>query len=147
MAKTEQRFNNVNAEEIPEVVTFNEVRDRLRAFREANKDFFDYLDALGEEYNSKLEVAEKAVRARVVSCGDFHLYQMGKKFNAELLYQSLGQVKFLEVGGVIATKTAYELDKTRFQSALAANQIPQELKEVAVRDDPKYHMPPKVNIP
>jgi hypothetical protein len=147
MAKTEQRFNNVNAEEIPEVGAFLEVRDRLRAFRDANKDFFEYLDALGEEYNSKLEVAEKVVRGRMVSCSDFHLYQLGKKFNAELLYQSLGQVKFLEVGGIVATKTSYELDKTRFQSALAANQIPAPLMEVAVKDDPKYHMPPKVNIP
>lgn len=147
MAKNETRFNDVPLDEVPEVAPFMEVRERLRAFREANKDFFEYLDALAEEYNSKLEVAEKAVRARRVSCGDFHLYQMGKKFDAELLYQSLGQVKFLEVGGIMSTRTIYELDKTRFQSALAANQIPPALKEVAVKDDPKFHMPPKVNIP
>ncbi len=147
MAKTEQRFNDTPETEIPEVLSFNEVRERLQAFHAANKDFFDYFDALGEEYNSKLEVAEKAVRGRMVSCGSFHLYQLGKKFNAEMLYQSLGQVKFLEVGGIIATKTTYDLDKTRFTSALAANQIPQELKEVAVKDDPKWHMPPKANIP
>lgn len=147
MAKTEQRFNDVPVGEIPEVVAYMEVRERLQAFRAANKDFFEYLDALGEEHNSKLEVAEKAVRARRVSCGNFHLYQMGKKFDAELLYQSLGQVKFLEVGGIVSTRTVYELDKTRFHSALAANQIPAELKEVAVKDDPKYHIPPKVIIP
>lgn len=147
MAKSEQKFNVVPTDQIPEVHEFLEVAERLKAFRSANQEFFNYLDALAEEYNSKLERAEKVVRSRRVSCGNFHLYQMSKKFDAEMLFQSLGQVKFLEVGGIVSTKTVYELDKTRFGSALAANQVPQPLVEVAVKDDPRYHMPLKVHIP
>jgi hypothetical protein len=147
MAKSETRFNDMPMDEIPEVQKFQEVRERLQSFRDMNKDFFEYLDALAEEYNTKLEVADKAVRARRASCGDFHLYQMQKKYDAEMLYQSLGQTKFLEVGGIMSTRTVYELDKNRFSSALAANQIPKPLQEVAVKEEPRYHTPPKVNIP
>jgi hypothetical protein len=147
MAKKEQRFNELPVEEIPEVEAFSDVQMRLQAFRSANKAFFEYLDALSEEYNQKLEAADKAVRSRRASCGDFHLYQLQKKFDPELIFQSMGQIKFLEVGGVINTRTFYELDKTRFASALAGNLIPKELVAVAVTDEPKYHTPKKALLP
>lgn len=146
MSAKETRINDKPISAVPEVAAFEEVKGRLKAFKEANTDFFEYLDAITEEYNSKLEVADKAVRACASSCGDFHLYQTQQKVDAEVLYQSLGQARFLEVGGTMTTRTFYAVDKIRFNSALKANQISEDVVAVAVKNEPRFHKPEKISL-
>ena len=146
MAK-DKRYQDTPVNTIPEVAAFEDVRQRLAAFKEANKAFFDYLDALSEEYNQKLEAADKAVRARGVSCGEFELYQYNTKYNPELLYQYLGRDRFLEVGGKIIQQTVYDVDKGLVDAAIASKTIPENIAGEVRKKEARYHKPDKAVLP
>lgn len=147
MAKKRKRDNAVPASEIPEVAAFEEVKQRLQAFRESNPDFFQFLEGLIEEYNDKLDAASKATKSKQVSCGDFDLYQWSTKFDAQVLYQALGHQKFLACGGKVNTVTQYEVDRTRMQSAIDAGVVPKDIADAAVSRSPRFHKPDKLVMP
>lgn len=137
----------VPVEAIPEVAAFQEVKNRFVAFKQANPQFFEFLESLAEEYNDKLEAAAKAVRDQGVRCGDFDLYQWQEKVNAEQLYQSMGYENFMAVGGKMSTVTVYEADKSRVKGFIASGKIPPEVAEVVFKREPRFHKPEKVNLP
>ncbi len=142
-----QKHNEVVPEEVPEVGRFESVKAKYEAFREANPEFFDYLGKLTEEYNTAREAAEKAVRQRGVSCGDFVLYQFATKFKPDELYSAMGHDKFLAVGGVVSTRTIYEVDKARVEAAIAAGDIPPNVADQVRIKEPRYKKPSKVELP
>jgi len=141
MSKTEQRHNETPIEEIAEVAAYQAVKARYDAFKAANPDFFNHLDALQEELNTKLQAADKVVRARSVSCGDFALYQFQVKYNAEELLQAVGRDKFLQVGGEMSTQTVYGVEKKRVDAAIASGAIPPEVAARVRVTTPRYHKP------
>lgn len=147
MAKQAKKHNEVTVEEIPEVSAFAEVKAKYEAFKTANPEFFDYLNALTEEYNTAWEAAEKAVKSRGVSCGDFVLYQFATKYKPDLLFQAMGHDRFLAVGGVVATKTVYDVDKTRVDSAIASGAIPPAVAAEVRVQEARYHKPDKLELP
>lgn len=142
----EKRHNDTPVNEIPEVAAFQEVKARYDAFREGNPEFFQYLDSFEEELNQKLQAAEKATRAKKISCGDFHLYQFQMKYNAEELLQAVGRDKFLQVGGTMTTQTVYGVDKARVDASIASNDIPAETAERVRTQQPRYHKPTKLVV-
>lgn len=147
MAKQPKKFNEIPVEEIPEVVRFAEVQARYEAFKAANPEFFDYLNAVTEEYNAAWEDAEKAVKSRQASCGDFILYQFATKYKPDILFQALGHDRFLAAGGVVQTKTVYEVDKTRVDSSIASGVIPPAVAEQVRVQEARYHKPNKLELP
>lgn len=144
MAKT--RINEVPSDALPEVAAYQEVKDRYRAFKAANPAFFEYLDKLQEELNQKLQAADKAVRARQVSCGEFELYQWQTTYNAEELLQAMGRDKFLQVGGTMTTQTVYGVDKARVDAAIAAQDIPPTVAERVRIRHPRFHKPDALGV-
>lgn len=148
MAKNKKtRHNDTPVETIPEVAAFQAVKARYEAFRQANPQFFDYLNVLQEEFNQTLEAAEKTVRARKVSCGDFELYQFSTTYKPEELLQAVGRERFLELGGKITTQTIYDIDKGRVDVAIERGDIPAEAAERVRVKSPKYHKPTKLVLP
>lgn len=141
MGKKEKRLNDVPVESIPEVAAYQDAKARYDAFRAANPEFFQYLDALQEELNQKLQAADKTVRARNVSCGDFELYQFQTKYNAEELLQALGRDRFLQVGGTMTTQTVYGVESARVDAAIACGDIPAEVAERVRIKSPRFHKP------
>jgi len=144
--KKEQRYNDKAVEEVPEVAAYQEVKTRYDAFRAANPEFFNFLDALEEELNTKLEDAEKATRAQNISCGDFQLYQFQMKYKAEELLQAVGRDKFLQVGGTVTTQTVYSVNKARVDAAIANGSIPADTAERIRVQAPRFHKPSKLVI-
>ena len=144
---SDKRFNDVPVETVAEVAAFEEVKARLRAFRESNPAFFKYLEPLIEEYNTKQEAAEKVVRAKQVSCGDFHQYQRYVQYDTKALRDALGRDAFLAVGGSETTVTKYDIDKTRFEVAAKSGQVPQNVLQQATKVTTRYHMPEKIKLP
>lgn len=140
-------LNPKPVEEIPEVAAFEEVKQRLQAVRDANVDFFSQLDELSEEYNDKLSAAVRATKAQGVSSGSIILYQYGTRYDAEVLYQSLGHQGFLNVGGKVSQVAEYTIDKPRFESAHKSGQITDEIYERVVTKQPRFKKPGEVNIP
>lgn len=146
MAK-EKRFNETPVAEIPEVSSFERLQEEYQAFRKANPEFFKYLEALAERYNSALEAADKAVRARQISCGDFALYQIATKYNADILFQGMGHDRALAVGGIASTRTVYEVDKTRVEASIASGAIPPAIADQVKKQEPRYKKPSKLELP
>jgi hypothetical protein len=147
MSKPPKKYNEVVANEVPEVLHFQGVKAKYEAFRAANPDFFTYLDTLTEEYNTAWEAAEKAVRAKGVSCGDFVLYQYATKYKPYELFSAMGHDKFLAVGGVVSTRTIYDVDKTRVDSAIASGDIPPAVASQIRTQEARYKKPSKLELP
>lgn len=137
----------VPVEEVPEVAAFHDVKERLNAFKQANPQFFEFLGGILEEYNDKLEAAEKVVRQRGIRCGDFDLYQWTEKVNAEQLYQSMGYEGFMSVGGKMSTVTVYEADKDRVRGFIVSGKIPPAVAEAVFKSEPRFHKPDKARLP
>jgi hypothetical protein len=140
-------LNPKPVEEIPEVAAFEEVRERMKAVRDANAQFFSELDSLAEEYNDKRAAAIRATKAQEVSSGCIVMYQWSTKYDAEVLYQSLGHQGFLNVGGKVSQVADYSIDKARFESAHKSGQINDEVYNRVVTKSPRFKKPDEVHIP
>lgn len=139
-------MSRVDETDIPEVVAFIQVQQQYDSFRQANRQFFDYLDKLAAEYNEKLVDAEKAVRARGVSCGPFHAYQKQVTYNADALYELMGREKFLELGGKEELQKIRSVDKKRIDMNIATNKIPQEVACEVRKESPRYKKPGGITL-
>jgi hypothetical protein len=138
------RHNIKSVEEIPAVAEYNEAKEMLQAFCEANENTFKYYDTLVENLNQKLEAADKIVKSEGVSCGDWELYQYATKYNAIALYEALGREQFLKVGGKLEKITNYAVDKVKIQSAIASKAISKEIADQVVSKNPMYHSPSRI---
>lgn len=140
------KTTTVPADQIPEVQHFLEVKDRVERLKEAYPEVFEQLQVLTQDYNQALEAAEKAVRARKVSCGPFNLYQWQTKYDADKLHEELGKEEFLRVGGKIQTITQYEVDKAKLEAHITSGSIPKEVVEEVREVSPRYKKPEKISI-
>jgi len=140
-------LNEVPVTEIPEVVAFEETKSRLRAFREANKQFFEYLSGLLAEYNDNEDLAEAAVRARQVSCGDFELYQYSTRYDPDFMLARYGREQFLKMGGKIDMVQRVTLDEKRVDIHIESGAIAAEDAEQIRKKSPSYHTPKPFGLP
>lgn len=141
------RRNDTPIQSIPEVAAFTETQARIRAFKESNPEFFRYWDELIADYNDKLTAADKVVRARGVSCGDWDRYQEATTYDAEYLYTRFGRESFLELGGKLETIEKRSVDKKRVDMAITAGRIPPEEAGQVKKVGPRYHAPNIVETP
>lgn len=132
--------------EIPEVAAFEQAKAQLEAFREANPQFFQHYNALVEDYNQKLEAADKVVRAEGVACGSFDLYQSYTKYDWEKLYMAIGRERFLEVGGTIKNKKVLAGTSKTLELAISRSMVPPDVVEACTTIETRYHTPDKVVI-
>lgn len=139
-------YNTVEPKDVPEVMAYVEASQQLESFRTLHKKIFQQYMELAENTNQKREAADKAVRAKGVSCGPWEYYQNQEKFNAQALYETLGQSEFLRVGGILQTKTVYDVDKNKINSAIARGEISQDVASVVKTIIQKYHAPKDVGL-
>jgi len=136
------------AHEIPEVAAFEVVAQELDEFKKANTEFFERLEQLVDRYNATLDMAEKACRARQVSCGPFRLTgRPSISYNWAELYEEMGRDWFLEHGGTITPSVIYGGDKAKVELAYASKQLPQEVADKVRAVRCSYHKPNKLVIP
>lgn len=141
---SQMKAKRVPETQVPEVQAFLEAREKVERLKEAYPEVFEQLSHLQQEYNAALEAADKAVRAKKISCGPFDCYQMQTKYNAERLFEELGRDEFLKVGGTIKTVTQYDVDKNKLEAHITSGVIPDEVVG-AVRDvSPRYKKPDKI---
>ena len=133
--------------DIPEVIAFIEAQRALQEFRQAYPELFEQLDGLVDHYNTTLESAEKKCRAAEINCGPFDLYQYSTKYNGEALFGAVGRDKFLELGGTTGSEITYSIDKARFEAAVAAKKVPQEIVDLVRKEAPVFHTPKKLVLP
>ena len=131
---------------IPEVAAFVEAKERVDRLKEAYPEVFEQLSILAEDYNSTLEAAFKAVKAKNVSCGPFDRYQEQKKYDASKLYDAVGRERFLELGGKTTTVTEFSVDRARLEASIAASMVPQDVVEEVLIISPRYKQPEKITL-
>lgn len=139
------KTKEVDPRDIPEVVEFINAESKVKEFREQYADVFDTYNQLIEDRNSKLENAEKVVRAHKVTCGPFVLYQYQTKFNAQAFFDAVGREEFLKLGGNIQTVPQYSIDKKQFEAFAAQKKIPQSVIDQVVEVSPRYKCPDKIS--
>lgn len=141
MAANENRLDEVDPSTIPEVIELINAREELDNFEAQYPDIFDLHHQLAEEYNIKLDAADKAVRSRGVTCDNIVKYQVQEKANAEVLYEWAGKEEFVRKGGKVRNKRVLELDKAQVKSHIASGEIPPEIAEQIFTPAPRYHTP------
>jgi hypothetical protein len=141
------RHNDTPATTIPEVAALEQTKARMKAFIDSNPQFFQYWNGLLEEYNERVAAADKAVRAKQVSCGDFELYQYSTRYDAEYMYERFGRDKFLELGGKLETVQQRTVDKKRVDINIQAGKISPEDAQHIKKQSPTYHAPKPVELP
>lgn len=138
---TDPDLDEAEKQAIKAVKHFETAEKTLDMFILENPDVFKTYNALIEERNQKLQVADAAMRATEASYGPWNCYSEQKRYNAEVLYGHLGNAKFLEIGGSVGTTTVYEIDPQKIEVAIAANIIKGPIIDEIKKVSPVYRAP------
>lgn len=113
----------------------------LDLFRIENGEMFKIYDELVEEQEQKRQVADAAMRATDASFGPWNRFSERKTYDTTMLYESIGEAKFLEIGGRLNKVTTYEIDPKQIEVAAAARKIPARVMEEVRKVVPSYRAP------
>ena len=133
-------------QDVPEVAEYAAARAMLDALMGKHPQIFEEFHKQCEQVNIKRQAADKAVRAKGVTCGPWEISSTQTTFNATALYEALGRKEFLEVGGKLTTQTVYDLDKNKVKSAISSKKIPKNVADVVVTVSPKYTSPKEIKV-
>ncbi len=142
-----KKIEEVSLDAIPEVLQFLDANERLEEFKARNPELLGTLNILIEDYNTALENADKAVRAKGVNCGPWEQLTPTVKYDGEKLYSAVGREDFVRLGGVVRQVNEYVIDKGTIEAAIAANRLPQQIVELVRTVGRKYKSIPKGQLP
>ena len=136
-------------EAIPEVQEFEQIRQDLFDFKDSNPEFFAELGQKVSRYNAAYDMAEKAVRAKQISCGPFVLTgRPTVKWDEKVLFEEMGRDFFLStLGGKEIPRVELEVDSSRVEAAMVQKLIPDEVVKIARKVRVSYHKPNKLVMP
>jgi len=143
--KNSALFPVATLEQVPELIDYLDVRSVVEAYEE-EPTVKEYRAQL-EKYNAARELADKALRAKGLSYGEWQAYQKRVKYDAEKLCQILGEEMFRAVGGTIETQFVYSVDKTKLEGAFAMRKINPDLRKEVCQESTVYHAPKEVVLP
>lgn len=134
MAKQPRTKDNIPAldpDDVAEVAAFVIAEEELSEFLEDVKrnhpGVLETLAHLTERRNAVLEAAQKEVKARQAPCGPFEVHNVAMIYDAEALYNAVGEEAFLTLGGSKETKVELKIDGKRFDAAVTFKKLPAEL--------------------
>ena len=139
-------YPRVAAAKVPEVKALLDLEQELTALKADYPDVFAQYKDLADRYNAALDAADKAVRAKKVSCGPFDNFTSTPSFDPEKMYEELGVELFLQCGGSTKKKTVYEVDKHKVEAAIATGQIPVECAKEFRTVKRSFHKPKELIV-
>lgn len=113
----------------------------LDMFKIENSAIFQNYAQLLDEVEQKRQVADKLLRSLNASYGPWELFSEQRSYDAQALYNLVGEQRFLELGGRISQQTVYEIDKEKAEIAINAKKIPTEAVDSVRKITPKYRSP------
>lgn len=136
----------LGASEIQEVAELMSIKAEIDRFKMNHEAIFQEYSELTERYNSALEAAEKAVRAKGITCGPFINYSTRMTIDADKMYDEIGKEDFLKYGGRIVERTVYEIDNERVTRHIEAGDIPAEAAKEFMKVSRNYRKPDKLVV-
>jgi hypothetical protein len=117
---------------------FKDAEKVLNLFLATNEPVMREYFALIEEHNTKLQNADKIIRAADIGYGEWKRSER-IKYDPEGLYALIGRAKFLEIGGVESTVKVHDIDSEKIELALAKKLIAES--EDFKKTTSAYHAP------
>lgn len=136
----------MSVSKVPLVAELLEIEEEIKELKAKHPDLFAHLQELIDDYNDKLAAAEKEVRALGVSCGPFIASKTIVRYDAEKMFDELGQYLFLEAGGVIEKRAVYSIDKNKLEAAIASGVVPEESVSQFKTESHSYRTPKKMSL-
>lgn len=133
--------------EVPEVQILEQTMRRIESLKAAHPEIFDELAELVDKYNTHLDEANKAIESKQVSCGPFENISSSTRYDAEKMYDMVGEQDFLKWGGIMRKTTVYELDKTQVERHISCGDIPDECIEEFRTVQRSWRRPKKIVLP
>jgi hypothetical protein len=131
----------------PKVQSLQESAQRLREYKAKHREVFAEFERLIDDYNQKLEDAEKEARAVGQTTGPFVVVGYQVNIDEDRLYEELGPEDFAKVGGQVELKRVLSVDRLKFTTYADSGMIPKEVLEVCYEKKPKFKTPKKVELP
>ncbi len=132
---------------IPEVKAFLKAKQAFDEWEAQYPVAARKLRELAPAYNATLTVGALATKELRVKAMPFDLYSYTRKFDAELLYASVGRQKFAAMGGTLATVEEKGISKDRFVAAVAQKLVGPELADQVLTYTPNFHKPDPISLP
>lgn len=131
--------------EIESVQKLADLKMEIDGLKAEHPDIFMTYADLVDRYNTVLEEAEKEVRSKAVSCGEFDNYSTSVKYDADKMFEELGEEMFLQSGGSMSTKTVYEVDPKKADAAIANGTVPEDCVDNFRNVRRNYRKPDKLS--
>lgn len=125
---------------------FQYMRRMIEAFKKENEAVLQQYAALCEEYNTAREAAERFVRETGTPCEGFQILSKSNRYDAELLYESIGPEEFLKVG-TLEMVQRLSVSRDRFEAAVAAGRIDPKIVQRVKSTQVRLHAPKKAELP
>ncbi len=132
---------------VPEVEEYEEAERRVENWKRTYPGAYEELKELLEYRNTKLEAADKVVRAKQVGCSEWKINYFKTNVDANALLDAVGKEEFLRLGGSIQTIHQYDIDKKQFEAAVVQGKVTREIVDKVVTHSPTYSSPKKTEIP
>lgn len=153
MAKREPKkeITELDPKTVPEVVEYmvadEELKEYLEDVVQNNPGVLETMRELAERRNAALEAADKAVRAREAPCGPFKLHNVITNYDAEALYDAVGEERFLALGGSITKKPIYDVDGKRLEAAIALGKLGADVVDAVKTRQVQFKQIGKIWVP
>lgn len=139
-----EKAKRVPVDDMPAVRDYLDVKEKLDAVRVDYADVFRVYDDLVLQHNTALELAGNQVRAEVLSCGPFENFSVSTVFDAQKMYDELGEELYLKCGGSIGKVATYTVDTAVLKAAIASGKVPADCVDSFRTIQRSYHTPKKI---
>jgi cell division septum initiation protein DivIVA len=129
------------------VVADQELNEFLDDVKKQHPGVLETIGELAEKRNAALESASKAVKALEAPCGPFKVHQVRTTYNAEALFDAVGEAMFLTSGGSIQTKKVLEIDEKRFEAVAAFGKLPPQVIDAVRKRQVTFKQISKIWVP
>jgi len=141
LVATDPRLTDAERAAIKAVEEFRTAEKTIEIFSNDNAALMEEYRQLLEERNQKMEAADVAIRGVDASYGPWDRFTADIRYNPTVLYQHIGQKKFLEIGGIIGTEPTYSIEGERIELAIAKGEIPAAVVPAVKKIIPKFRAP------
>jgi len=141
------QITTVEPETIEEVVSYQQAIAGWEAFKSANPELFQLMEAHINDLEQKRQAADKAVRTADVSCGPIIQKTRNLKVNGDKLLSALGREEAIKCGAVISETRAVKVDMKRYEIAKAQGLVSDEIAEDVQEVGTTYSVPKELRLP